>query len=149
MLQKADEPGIIATSLRSDGEYFDELYTDGGTSMKKLGVLKMQGKEVFKHAVEKMSASILEILAANNFSIVDLNWLVPHQANLRIMSAIGERIGLDASKVIEAVSKHANTSAASIPLALCEGVEKFKKGDLIAFTALGGGFSWGSALLKW
>lgn len=149
VLGASDEAGIISTKLNTDGNYYDELYVSGGVSNKSLGVLKMNGREVFKHAVEKMSGSISAILEANNYKIDDVKWIVPHQANLRIMNAIGDRLGVDESKVVETVSKHANTSAASIPLALCEAEGKIKKGDLVVLTALGGGFSWGSVLLKW
>lgn len=146
---KADkEAGIIASKLHSDGAYQQELYVDGGASMGKFGTLKMQGKEVFKHAVEKMSASILEVLEGSKYKLSDINWLIPHQANLRIMSAIAERIGLESQKVFVSVDKHANTSAASIPLAMAENWSRIKKGDIAVLTALGGGFSWGSVLLK-
>lgn len=144
----SDKPGIIASQLHSDGTYYDQLYVDGGVSRKSVGVLKMQGKEVFKHAVAKMSDSILSILKDNNFSMNDVSWIVPHQANLRIMDAIAERIGVDKEKVIATVTKHANTSAATIPLGLDDSWSKFKKDDLIALTALGGGFTWGSVLLR-
>ncbi len=149
VLSASDKPGIISTKLNTDGSHYDELYVSGGVSQKSIGVLKMNGREVFKHAVEKMSGGIADILASNGKTINDVNWIVPHQANLRIMNAIAERIGIAPEKVIETVSKHANTSAASIPLALCEAQSKFKKDDLIVLTALGGGFSWGSVLLKW
>jgi 3-oxoacyl-[acyl-carrier-protein] synthase-3 len=148
VLTASDTPGIISTQLHSDGAYYDQLYVDGGVSRKSVGVLKMHGKEVFKHAVAKMSESILSILKDNNYSMSDVSWIVPHQANLRIMDAIAERIGVDKEKVIATVVKHANTSAATIPLGLDDSWSKFKKGDLIALTALGGGFTWGSVLLK-
>lgn len=149
VLSASDKPGIISSKLHTDGNYYDELYVSGGPSRNSVGVLKMNGREVYKHAVEKMSGSIVEIVEANNKTLADINWVIPHQANLRIMNAIGEKLGIDSSKVVEAVSRHANTSAASIPLALCEAEGKFKKGDLIVLTALGGGFSWGSVLLRW
>jgi 3-oxoacyl-[acyl-carrier-protein] synthase-3 len=148
VLKADNEAGIIASKLHSDGAYQQELYTDGGPSMGKMGTLKMQGKEVFKHAVEKMSGSILEVLEAANLKIDDVKWLIPHQANLRIMNSIADRINIAPEKVFVTVDKHANTSAASIPLALAENWSKVKKGDLCVLTALGGGFSWGSVVLK-
>ena len=145
----SDKPGIIASKLYTDGEFYDELYVDGGPSQQKLGVLKMNGKEVFKNAVEKMSGSIESAVADNGFTLTDVNWVVPHQANLRIMDAIAKRLNLDSAKVVETVSKHANTSAASIPLALAHSWNNFKPNDLIVLTALGGGFTWGSVLVRW
>jgi 3-oxoacyl-[acyl-carrier-protein] synthase-3 len=149
VLQATNEAGIIATKLHSDGAFEDELYVDGGVSLTQTaGLLRMNGKEVFKHAVEKMSNSIVEIVEQNDFYLTDIDWVVPHQANKRIMDAIAKRLELPAEKVIETVSIHANTSAATIPLALDVSWDKFKKGDLIALTALGAGFTWGSALLR-
>ena len=149
VILKADnEAGIIASKLHTDGAYYNELYVDGGASQSSVGVLKMHGKEVFKHAVEKMSNSILEVVNSSSYKLEEINWLIPHQANLRIMSAISERIGLSADKVFISVDKHANTSAASIPLAMSENWARIKKGDVAVLTALGGGFSWGSVLLK-
>ena len=141
--------GVIATNIFSDGKYRDLLFVDGGVGQeKKLGVLKMQGKEVFKHAVEKMSNATLELLKENNLKVADIDYLVPHQANIRIMQAVAERLGIPASKIISTVANHANTSAASIPLALSESFSQFKKGDLIAMQAIGGGLTWGAALIK-
>lgn len=148
VLQASNEAGIIHSKLHTDGSYYDELYVDGGASKGNIGVLKMHGKEVFKHAVEKMSASIKEAVEGTKYNLDDVKWIVPHQANLRIMDAIAERLSLDKNKVIVTVDKHANTSAASIPLALAENWGKFQQGDLCVLTALGGGFSWGSVLLR-
>ena len=145
VLKTSDKPGIIATKLHSDGTYYDHLYAKGGED----GLLKMNGREVYKHAIDKMGGAIIEALEADKKTVADLDWLIPHQANLRIMVSIAEHYGIPVEKVVETVSKHANTSAASIPLAICEAEGKFKKGDLIVLTALGGGFSWGSALLRW
>ncbi len=145
ILQASDKPGIINTKLHSDGSYFDHLHAKGGDE----GLLKMNGREVYKHAVEKMGAAIVETLEADKKTVADIDWLIPHQANLRIMTSIAEHNNIPVEKVVETVSKHANTSAASIPLAICEAHNKFKTGDLIALTALGGGFSWGSALIRW
>ncbi len=141
--------GVIATNIFSDGKYRDLLFVDGGVGQeKKLGVLKMQGKEVFKHAVEKMSNATLELLKENNLEVADIDYLVPHQANIRIMQAVAERLGIPTNKIISTVANHANTSAASIPLALSESFSQFKKGDLIAMQAIGGGLTWGAALIK-
>jgi len=148
VLQASETPGIIHSKLHTDGSYYDELYVDGGASQNTVGVLKMHGKEVFKHAVEKMGASIREAVEGTEYSLDDVKWVVPHQANLRIMDAIAERLELPKEKVIVTVDKHANTSAASIPLALAENWDKFKSGDLCVLTALGGGFSWGSVLVR-
>ncbi len=142
VLTKSDEPGIISSALHSDGTYQKELYAN------RADTLKMHGKEVFKHAVEKMSNSILEVVNSSSYKLEDINWLIPHQANLRIMSAISERIGIAQDKVFVSVDKHANTSAASIPLALAENWSRIKKDDVAVLTALGGGFSWGSVILK-
>jgi 3-oxoacyl-[acyl-carrier-protein] synthase-3 len=103
---------------------------------------------VFKHAVEKMSNATLELLKENNLEVADIDYLVPHQANIRIMQAVAERLGIPASKIISTVANHANTSAASIPLALSESFSQFKKGDLIAMQAIGGGLTWGAALVR-
>lgn len=149
VLQASSEAGVLATSLHSDGAFEDELYVDGGVaSTQTAGFLRMNGKEVFKHAVEKMSGSISDIVEQNGFALSDVDWVVPHQANKRIMDAIAKRLELPAEKVIETVSLHANTSAATIPLALDVSWDKFKKGDLVALTALGAGFTWGAALVR-
>lgn len=149
VLQASDEAGILATNLYSDGALEDELYVDGGVaSTQTAGFLRMNGKEVFKHAVEKMSNSIVEIVEQNGFTLADVDWVVPHQANKRIMDAIAKRLDVPSEKVIETVSIHANTSAATIPLALDVSWDKFKKGDLVALTALGAGFTWGAALVR-
>lgn len=147
VLSASNEPGIIATKLHSDGKFAEHLYAKGPAFDD--GLLKMNGREVYKHAVDKMGKAIVEALEAGNKTIADLNWLIPHQANLRIMTSIAEHFAIPMDRVVETVSKHANTSAASIPLAICENEKNFKKGDLVALTALGGGFSWGSALIKW
>ncbi len=144
--------GIISTNLHSDGDFYDILYTDGGTSLNKTaGHIQMNGQEVFKHAVSKMSATINESLSNNNFTLADITWLVPHQANLRILEMVGKRLHINDDRVINYVAEHANTSAASIPLALDLAVKnnKFKSGDLLALTAIGGGITWGSALIRW
>lgn len=143
--------GILYSHLRSDGRYEDMLYVDGGPSHGSPGFVKMSGNEVFKHAVKKIGASIEQALVDNNLTADDIDWFVPHQANKRILDAVAKRIKLDEAKVVVTVDKHANTSAASIPLALHEAVKdgRVKKGDLILIEALGGGFTWGSMLFRW
>lgn len=148
--------GILYSHLRSDGRYEDMLYVDGGPSLGypregNQGYIKMSGNEVFKHAVKKIGSSIEQALTDNNLTSDDIDWFVPHQANKRILDAVAKRIKLDESKVVVTVDKHANTSAASIPLALHEAVKdgRVKKGDLILIEALGGGFTWGSMLFRW
>lgn len=143
--------GILYSHLRSDGRYEDMLYVDGGPSQGNEGFVKMSGHEVFKHAVKKIGASIEQALTDNNLVSDDIDWFVPHQANKRILDAVAKRIKLDEAKVVVTVDKHANTSAASIPLALHEAVKdgRVKKGDLILIEALGGGFTWGSMLFRW
>lgn len=145
------EPGILATDLNSDGRYRDLLYVDGGvSSTQTTGVLVMQGKEVFKHAVEKLSSTAHSVLEKAALSPSDIDWMVPHQANIRIIKATAQKLKLPMDKVIVTVNDHGNTSAASIPLALSsanlEG--KLKKGDLILMEAIGGGLAWGSVLLR-
>lgn len=151
-----NDAGIIYSHLRSDGRYEDLLYVDGGPSLGypregNQGYVKMSGNDVFKHAVKKIGSSIEQALKDNNITAEDVDWFVPHQANKRILDAVAKRIKLDESKVVITVDKHANTSAASIPLALHEAVKdgRIKKGDLILIEALGGGFTWGSMLFRW
>ena len=144
--------GILTASLYSDGSLSDILKTSGGTaSTGSSGFINMAGKEVFKHAVEKMSKSIIDILEKVNMEVKDIDWLIPHQANARILSAIAKKIALSENKVIVTVEKHANTSAASIPLALDWALEnnKIKKGDIVVMEALGGGLTWGSLVVRW
>jgi len=144
--------GILSTHLYSDGRHHDALYVDGGpSSTGTVGKLRMEGKEVFRHAVVRMAEAIDAALAANNLAPEDVDWLVPHQANSRIIHAMGRRLNLTDEQVVVTVQRHANTSAASIPLALSEAVGdgRIKAGDLILMEAMGGGFTWGSALLRW
>lgn len=143
--------GILSTHLHSDGRMGDLLYVDGavgcaGTSQH----LRMQGREVFRHAVVKLSQAVDEALAANGLSGSDIQWLVPHQANLRIIEGMAKKLALPSDRVVVTVDRHANTSAASIPLALNEAVRdgRIKKGDLVLMEALGGGLTWGSALVR-
>ena len=154
VLQATDEEnsGIMGCKLSSDGSLNDMLKTSGGTSSnQQSGFIQMAGKEVFKHAVEKMSKSVLTVLDKVNLTVKDIDFLVPHQANARILSAVANRLELDESKVILTVENHANTSAASIPLALdyANSLNKFKRGDVLVLEALGGGLTWGSVVLRW
>ena len=144
--------GVISTHLFSDGRHHDALYVDGGPSSNgKVGHLRMSGKEVFRHAVVRMAEAIDVALEKNQLLPKDVDWLVPHQANSRIIHAMGRRLNLPEERVVITVDRHANTSAASIPLALAEAVGdgRIKEGDLILMEAMGGGFTWGSALLRW
>ncbi|MEC9393035.1 MAG: beta-ketoacyl-ACP synthase III [Pseudomonadota bacterium] len=144
--------GILSNHLHSDGNYKDMLYVDGGPSTSNnVGFLRMDGQGVFKHAVKNISGSILEALKQNNITIDDIDWFIPHQANSRILDAVAKKVGLKSEKIIVTVDKHANTSAASIPLALNEAVElgKINEDDIILLAAMGGGFTWGSSLIRW
>ena len=144
--------GILATSLRSDGRYRDKLYVDGGpSSTGTVGHVRMDGPEVFRHAVTKISEVIDATLAQAGYKASDVDWFVPHQANKRILDGATRKLGLDPARVIITVDKHANTSAASIPLALSQGRSdgRIKTGDLVLLEAMGGGFTWGAVLLRW
>jgi 3-oxoacyl-[acyl-carrier-protein] synthase-3 len=143
--------GILTTHLRSDGRHKTKLYVDGGpSSTQTVGYLRMEGKEVFKHAVSMITDVIKDAFKATGYTAHDLNWFVPHQANRRIIDGSVIKLGLDPAKVIITVDKHGNTSAASIPLALCAGIAdgRIKKGDLVMFEAMGGGFTWGASLVR-
>ena len=144
--------GIMKTMLHSDGSYRNILYTDGGPSTTGTsGVVQMAGREVYRHAVIKQTESALQILNDHNLTPAEVTWFIPHQANLRIIQAIGQRLELPDSKTITTVTHHANTSAATIPLALAHAVNEnlIKSGDLILHTAAGAGLMWGSALIRW
>jgi 3-oxoacyl-[acyl-carrier-protein] synthase-3 len=143
--------GILTTHLRSDGRHKMKLYVDGGpSSTQTVGHLRMEGREVFKHAVTMITDVIKDAFAATGYTAHDLDWFVPHQANRRIIDGSVIKLGLDPAKVIITVDKHGNTSAASIPLALCAGIAdgRIKKGDLVMFEAMGGGFTWGASLVR-
>jgi 3-oxoacyl-[acyl-carrier-protein] synthase-3 len=147
----ASEPGILSTHLHAQGDLGDILYVDGAVGQPdKPGHLVMKGNEVFRHAVAKLAGAVTEALEANGLAPSDVDWLVPHQANLRIIDAIGKRLSLPAERVVVTVDRHANTSAASIPLALSEAYRdgRIKRGDLVLMEALGGGLTWGSALVR-
>ena len=146
------DQGILTTHLFSDGRHYDALFVDGGPSATQTtGVVHMEGKEVFRHAVTNLAASIDAAIAAAHIAPEDVNWLVPHQANQRIIHSMGQKLKLPPEKVVVTVDRHANTSAASIPLALAEAVNdgRIQRGDLILMEAMGGGFTWGSALVRW
>lgn len=153
VLEKSEEgDGIFSTHLHSDGRHGNLLYVDGGPSTTQtVGHLRMSGREVFRHAVVNLAAVVDETLAANNFQRSDIDWLVPHQANLRILSGTARKLGLSEDQVVITVDRHANTSAASIPLALDEAVRdgRIQKGQLVLLEAMGGGFTWGAALVRW
>ena len=149
---KNSDRGILTTHLRSDGRHKSKLYVDGGPgSTKTVGHLRMEGKEVFKHAVGMITDVIVDAFKATGTSADDLDWFIPHQANKRIIDASAHKLHIAPQKVVLTVDMHGNTSAASIPLALCVAVKdgRVKKGDLIMLEAMGGGFTWGSALLRW
>jgi 3-oxoacyl-[acyl-carrier-protein] synthase-3 len=143
---------ILSTHLHSDGRQYDILYVDGGpSSTRATGFLRMQGREVFRQAVQHLSEVIDETLHANNLTGADIDWLVPHQANSRIIDAMGRKLGLSPDKIVMTIERHANTSAASIPLALEAAVDdgRIKPGHLVLMEALGGGLSWGASLVRW
>jgi len=139
------ESGVLSTHLHADGRHGDILLVEGTT-----GPLRMAGREVFKHAVNKLSSVVDEALAANNLAREDVQWLVPHQANIRIIEAMGKKLGLPRERVVVTVDRHANTSAASVPLALAEAVNdgRIRRGDLVLLEAIGGGLTWGAALVR-
>ena len=147
-----EDTGILSSVLHSDGSMHDALYVDGGVGFnQKSGFLRMEGKEVFKHAVKNMSDVALEVCELSKVGIDQIDWLVPHQANQRILTSIAKKLNFSLNKVISTVDMHANTSAASIPLALDVAIKdgRIKKGDLLLLQAMGGGFTWGASLLKW
>ena len=143
--------GILATDLNSDGRYKDLLYVDGGVSTQSTGHLRMQGNQVFRHAVEKLASTATTALERAGASTDDVDWIVPHQANIRIIQGTAKKMGLPMDKVVVTVQDHGNTSAASIPLALSVGVERgqIKPGNLIVTEAIGGGLAWGAVVLRW
>lgn len=148
----ATDRGVLATCLRSDGRYRDKLYVDGGpSSTGTVGHLRMDGPEVFRHAVTKISEVIGTTLDQAGYKASDIDWFVPHQANRRILDGAAKKLGLDRDKIIITLDKHANTSAASIPLALSQGRSdgRIKPGDLVLIEAMGGGFTWGAVLIRW
>jgi 3-oxoacyl-[acyl-carrier-protein] synthase-3 len=147
----AEGSGILSTHLHSDGSLGDMLYVDGAVGQPgRSQHLKMRGQEVFRHAVAKLAAVVDQALAAHGFAHADVDWLVPHQANRRIIDGVGRKLGLPPERVVVTVDRHANTSAASVPLALAEawGDGRIRRGDLVLMEALGGGLTWGAALVR-
>jgi 3-oxoacyl-[acyl-carrier-protein] synthase-3 len=143
--------GILSTDLNSDGQYKDLLYVDGGVATQNTGQLRMEGKEVFRHAVEKLAATAHTALENIGLGADDVDWVVPHQANIRIIQSTAKKLGVGMDRVIVTVQDHGNTSAASIPLALSAGVAngQINQGDLIVTEAIGGGLAWGAVVLRW
>ncbi|RQS35472.1 ketoacyl-ACP synthase III [Burkholderia sp. Bp8992] len=150
---EGDKPrGVLSTHLHSDGRYWDKIHTDGGvSSTQSAGKMHLEGRDVFLHAVVNLADASQEALAAHGLTQDDLDWIVPHQANQRIVLTLGGKLNLPMEKVVLTVSKHGNTSAASIPLALCEAVSdgRIKENDLVLTPAMGSGFTWGAALIRW
>ncbi|WP_088307530.1 beta-ketoacyl-ACP synthase III [Novosphingobium sp. B 225] len=147
----ADGPGILATHLHADGAHNELLYVDGGPSTtQSVGHLRMKGREVFRHAVVNLADVLANVLAECGYTSADLDWVVPHQANQRILDATAKKLGLPPERVVVTVDQHANTSAASVPLALDTAVRdgRIQPGQLIVLEAMGGGFTWGAALLR-
>ena len=143
--------GILSTDLHSDGRFRDLLYVDGGSSTGSTGHLRMEGKEVFRHAVEKLAETAHAALEKVGLTSEDVDWIVPHQANIRIIEATAKRMQVGMDRVVVTVQDHGNTSAASIPLALSVGKARgqIKPGDLLVTEAIGGGLAWGSVVLRW
>jgi 3-oxoacyl-[acyl-carrier-protein] synthase-3 len=149
---KSSDRGVLTTHLRSDGRHKSKLYVDGGpSSTQTVGLLRMEGREVFKHAVGMITDVIVDAFNATGLTAEDIDWFIPHQANKRIIDASAHKLHIAPQKVVLTVDLHGNTSAASIPLALAVAVKdgRVKKGDLVLFEAMGGGFTWGSALVRW
>jgi 3-oxoacyl-[acyl-carrier-protein] synthase III len=147
-----EDRGVLSTHIHSDGRQHDILYVDGGpSSTGTAGYLRMEGREVFRQAVQHLSEVVDEALTTNGVGAADIDWLVPHQANTRIIDAVGRKLGLPAGKTVVTIERHANTSAASIPLALDEAVAdgRIRSGHLVLMEALGGGLTWGASLVRW
>jgi 3-oxoacyl-[acyl-carrier-protein] synthase-3 len=147
-----EDRGILSTLIRSDGRFEDLLYVDGGPgSTKTVGHLRMNGREVFRHAVQKISGVIEETLVATGYAADEIDLFIPHQANVRILDGIAKKLGIEQDKIVKTLEKHGNTSAASIPLALNQAFEehRVREGSLILMEAMGGGFTWGAALARW
>jgi 3-oxoacyl-[acyl-carrier-protein] synthase-3 len=147
-----EDRGLLTTRLRSDGRHKAKLYVDGGpSSTQTVGHLRMEGREVFRHAVGMITDVVEDVFRDTGYTADDLNWFVPHQANKRIIDASVHKLGIAPEKVVMTLDRHGNTSAASIPLALCDAVtdRRIKRGDLVLLEAMGGGFTWAAALLRW
>jgi 3-oxoacyl-[acyl-carrier-protein] synthase-3 len=147
----SSDRGILSIDLNSDGRYRDLLYVDGGVSTQNTGMLRMEGKEVFRHAVEKLAQTADTALAKVGLGAEDVDWVVPHQANIRIIQSTAKKLGVGMDRVVVTVQDHGNTSAASIPLALSVGVQngQIKQGDLLVTEAIGGGLAWGAVVIRW
>ncbi|MEH6673102.1 MULTISPECIES: beta-ketoacyl-ACP synthase III [unclassified Sulfitobacter] len=147
----SDDRGVLSIDLNSDGRYKDLLYVDGGISTGTTGYLRMQGNQVFRHAVEKLAASATTAMERAGVAPDEVDWIVPHQANIRIIQGTAKKLNLSMDNVVVTVQDHGNTSAASIPLALSVGQERgqIKKGDLLVTEAIGGGLAWGAVVLRW
>lgn len=144
--------GVLSTHLHADGRHYDLLRTEGGPgSTGASGYVKMEGQEVFRHAVERLAEVVDEALAANKLKPEEVDWLVPHQANSRIIDATAKKLNLPPEKVVQTIADHANTSAASVPLALAAAVKdgRIKKGQIVLLDAMGAGFTWGAAVIRW
>ncbi|MFA8442918.1 beta-ketoacyl-ACP synthase III [Yoonia sp.] len=143
--------GVLSTDLNSDGRYKDLLYVDGGVSTQNTGMLRMEGKEIFRHAVEKLAQTADTALQKVGLGADDVDWVVPHQANIRIIQSTAKKLGVGMERVVVTVQDHGNTSAASIPLALSVGVAngQIKQGDLVVTEAIGGGLAWGAVVIRW
>jgi len=149
--QESDARGVLAVRLHADGRHNGMLYVDGGPSTTgTVGKLRMKGREVFRHAVVNLASVLTETMAVVGLDASAIDWLVPHQANARILDATAKKLGLSPDKVIVTVDQHANTSAASVPLALDTAVRdgRIRRGDLIVLEAMGGGFTWGAAVVR-
>ena len=147
-----EDTGILASKIHSDGRYHNKLFVDGGASTTQtIGHLRMEGREVFKHAVTNIASVMQEVATLANIDAKDVDWIVPHQANRRILEGTAKKLGLDESKIVITLDKHGNTSAASIPLAFDEAVRdgRIQRGQLVLIEAMGGGFTWGAALLRY
>jgi len=147
-----EDRGILTWHLRSDGRHKSKLYVDGGpSSTGTVGHLRMEGREVFRHAVAMITDVVQDAFKATGYSAEDVDWFIPHQANKRIIDGSAHRLGIAPAKIVTTVDRHGNTSAASIPLALADAVadRRIKRGDLLLLEAMGGGFTWGAALLRW
>ncbi len=146
-----EDRGILSVDLNSDGSFRDILYVDGGVSQKTTGYLRMEGKEVFKHAVDKLAKTSEKAMIKAGIKASEVDWVVPHQANIRIIQGTARKMGIPDEKVIKTVQDHGNTSAASIPLALSAASKsgQIEKNDLIVTEAIGGGLAWGAIVLRW
>jgi 3-oxoacyl-[acyl-carrier-protein] synthase III len=147
-----DDRGVLTVRLRSDGRHKSKLYVDGGpSSTGTVGHLRMEGREVFRHAVAMITDVVEDALKAADCTVADIDWFVPHQANKRIIDGSARKLGIESTKIVSTVDRHGNTSAASIPLALADAVadRRIKRGDLVLLEAMGGGFTWAAALVRW